>query len=169
MRVVLFRHGIAEDRAEFSNTGRPDSERPLTIKGIERTRQAAAGLLSLVPDLGYVATSPYRRARQTADLIAAAAGAGAPPAVVDALQPAGKPAEICLWLASCPAQPAVALVGHEPDLSELMGWFTAGESGSFARFKKAGACLIEFRSAPGRGAGELQWLLMPAMLRQMAD
>ncbi|MFZ0487873.1 MAG: histidine phosphatase family protein [Arenicellales bacterium] len=169
MRVVLFRHGIAEDRTEFSRTGRPDSDRPLTTQGVERSRQTAAGLLSLLPDLGFVATSPYRRARQTADLIAAAADAGGLPVVVDALQPAGKPAEICRWLASCPAQAAVALVGHEPDLSELMGWFTAGECGSFARFKKAGACLIEFHSAPGRGAGELQWLLTPTILRQLAD
>ena len=33
MQLILIRHGIAEDRAEFAATGNPDSERPLTKQG----------------------------------------------------------------------------------------------------------------------------------------
>lgn len=170
MRVVLLRHGIAEERTRFAKTGQPDSERPLTVKGAERTRRAVAGLLNLVPDLTIVATSPYQRARQTAELVAAACDPGDVdgPTVVEALRPAGEAAEIGRWLEGCPEEATVALVGHEPDLSGLMAWLTTADSVGFARFKKAGACLIELRSARGPGGGELQWLLTPAILRRIA-
>lgn len=171
MQVVLFRHGIAEDREAFARTGRPDSERPLTDKGMRRTRQAADGLVSILPGARVVAASPYERARQTADIVAGAcADAGRPPerATLDAMQPGGDPLEICRWLADRPATDVAVLVGHEPDLSALMAWLTSGRANGSARFKKAAACLVEFPSLPERGRGALHWFLPPAILRRLA-
>lgn len=170
MQVVLFRHGIAEDREAF--TGSPDSERPLTNKGVRRTCEAAAGLLRILPDVDVIGTSPYLRARQTADAIAGVwADARRTPArdTVDALQPGGDRPEICRWLAARPGGDTAVLVGHEPDLSDLTAWFTAGSPDGFARFKKAGAGLIGFAAAPERGRGELLWLIPPAILRRLAE
>lgn len=171
MRVVLFRHGIAEDREAFARTGAPDSRRPLTDKGRRRTRQAATGLVSVVPGPYLVVASPYERARQTADIVASAcADAGRPPerATLEAMQPGGDPPEICRWLAGRSAMDVAVLVGHEPDLSDLMAWFTSGRADGFARFKKAAACLVGFPSLPERGGGALHWFLPPAVLRQLA-
>lgn len=167
MQVVLFRHGIAEEREAFSKTGLPDSERPLTARGLRRTRAAAEGLRALVPELDAVGSSPYVRARQTADLIAHSYGVPAVDIVQD-LQPEGAPLEICRWMERRAPVGAVALVGHEPDLSELLAWLTAGRQDGFARFKKAGACLIELPWPPACGQGELQWLLTPGVLRCVA-
>lgn len=171
MQIVLFRHGIAEDRNEFANTGLPDSERPLTRKGVQRTRAAARGLATVLPGLTAVGTSPYLRARQTAELLAGACESGGASAttIVDDLQPGSRASGVCRWLEQGSPSDVVALVGHEPDLSELMAWFTTGREAGFARFKKAGACLIDFSSMPARGAGELQWLVTPGVLRRLGD
>lgn len=171
MQVVLFRHGIAEDREEFARTGSPDSERPLTGKGEQRIRRAAAGLFRILPAVDVIGASPYVRARQSADVIARVyedAGRTPERGSVDAMRPGGDALEICRWLADLDARATAVLVGHEPDLSDLAAWFTTGESDGFTRFKKGGACLIEFQPRPARGSGELAWLIPPAVLRQLA-
>lgn len=171
MKIVLFRHGIAEDREIFARTGLPDSERPLTGKGEQKTRRAAAGLVSILDTVEVIGTSPYTRARQTADILARAcadAGRMPEPGVVEAMQPGGDPLEICRWLANEGAKATAVLVGHEPDLSQLATWLTSGEPGGFMRFRKAGACLIAFPSRPVRGGGELLWLMPPAVLQRLA-
>lgn len=171
-QIVLFRHGIARDRTEFAGTSLPDSERPLTDRGVQRTRRAAAGLAGLLPELDWIAFSPYVRARETADLIAAVyddvMGRRPGRVLADDLQPGGSPARLCAWLGQRPIEGPVALVGHEPDLSELAAWFTTGGAAGFVRFKKAGACLLQFPAAPARGEGEIQWLLPPGVLRRLA-
>lgn len=172
MQVALFRHGIAENRESFVRSGSPDSDRPLTDKGTRRTRQAAAGLLHVLSAPDVVGTSPYLRARQTADIVARVcedAGRAPERDTIDAMRPGGDPREICQWLAKRPADDTAVLVGHEPDLSGFMAWLTAGSRDGFARFKKAGACLIELPGQPARGAGELQWVLPPAVLRWLAQ
>lgn len=171
MQVVLFRHGIAEDRVAFAATGAPDCQRPLTDKGARRTRLAAAGLLSVLPAVDVIGTSALTRARQTADAVAAACeDAGPPPEreTVAALQPGGDPLDVCRWLAGQGQARTVVLVGHEPDLSGLMAWLTTGRPEGFARFKKAAACLIELPT-PAPGGGELVWHLPPVVLRRLGQ
>lgn len=170
MRIVLFRHGIAEDPEASAGAGLPDSERALTGKGERRTREAASGLMSLLPDLAVIGASPYLRARQTADIIAGVYGGSGREVkreILDDMRPGGSPSGICRWLEQHVRDDVAALVGHEPDLSGLTARFTTGEAHDFTRFKKAGACLIEFPSVPARGGGELVWLLTPAVLRRL--
>jgi len=172
MQVIFFRHGIAEEREAFARAGAPDTERPLTDKGRRRTRRAAAGMLRELAAADVIATSPLTRARQTADILAEACETERlrPERVtLDALEPGGDPETVCRWLAGRGANETVVLVGHEPDLSGLMAWFTTGDADGFAVFKKAGACLVEFASRPGRGDGELVWLLPPAVMRRLAE
>lgn len=171
MQVVLFRHGIAEDRDAFAATGAPDCQRPLTDKGARRARRAAAGLVTVLPTVDVVGTSPFTRARQTADAVASACeDAGRPPErqTVAALRPGGSPMDICQWLAGRREASTAVLVGHEPDLSGLMAWLTTGRPEGFARFKKAAACLIELSSS-APGGGELIWHLPPAVLRRLGQ
>lgn len=172
MQVVLFRHGIAEDRESFALSGSPDCDRPLTDKGTRRTRRAAAGLLRVLSAPDIVGTSPYVRARQTADIVARVceeAGRAPERDTIDAMQPGGDPQKICRWLVERPAGDTAVLVGHEPDLSGFMAWLTVGKADGFARFKKSGACLIELPAGPARGSGELQWVLPPTVLRWLAQ
>ena len=70
MKVLIVRHGIAVER------GTPpferDEERPLTPKGAERMKQAAAGIVRAVEAIETVFASPLVRARETADILARA-------------------------------------------------------------------------------------------------
>src|SRR5690606_30458577 len=70
MLLVLLRHGIAQDRVE----GGVDADRRLTPRGLRRTREAVQGLRALGVAPRVVLSSPYRRARETAELAIEALG-----------------------------------------------------------------------------------------------
>jgi phosphohistidine phosphatase len=167
MNLLLIRHGIADDRFEFARRNGNDDERPLTEKGIARMRSGAEGLLRLVPALDVLASSPLTRARQTADILQEAYGK--PRATIaEVLSPGREPEAVANWLDSLPADAVIAVVGHEPDLSELVGWLTTSERQGFVEMKKGGACLLEIAGSPRAGSARLQWLLTPRQLRLLA-
>lgn len=163
----MVRHGRAEARAVFARTTRADAERPLTDDGRRRTRRVARGLAGQIAALERIATSPYTRARQTADLLAERFDTPAEP--VEALVPGAAPESFLLWLQEVPEEACVAAVGHEPGLGRLACWFLTGRGCPALPLKKAGACLLRFRGDPGPGRADLRWLLTPKQLRQLAD
>ncbi|MBM4283082.1 MAG: phosphohistidine phosphatase SixA, partial [Deltaproteobacteria bacterium] len=75
MRVTLFRHGLAHDRSDPACPA--DPERALTDEGKKKTRRAAKGLGVVGCRPTRILTSPYVRARQTAELVAEVLGLGA--------------------------------------------------------------------------------------------
>jgi phosphohistidine phosphatase len=164
MQLLIIRHAIAEDPAAHAN----DSERPLTAKGVERMRQGAMGLKRLVPRVDVLATSPLRRARQTAAIVQDALDAPKP-MMRDELAPGHAPAALADWLGFLPPAGVVAIVGHEPHLSELVGWLTTGEAISLIELKKGGACLLGIEGGPRAGGATLQWLLSPRQLRLLGS
>src|SRR5687768_14395355 len=125
MKLLVIRHGVAEDRAAFAATQQPDAARPLTPGGRKKMKKAAKGLASLAPELEVVATSPLTRAVETAGIVAGAYGS---PEVseVAALVPGAKPAELVPWLKEQGRRELVAVVGHEPHLSRLVSFLLAG-------------------------------------------
>lgn len=164
--LLVIRHAIAEDRAEFA--GADDAERPLTAEGRRKMRQAARALRSLVPELDLVATSPLRRARETADIVAEAYG-GLLPRVTEALQPGSDGAALLTFLAAERGLEAAAVVGHEPTLGRQASFLLTGRQGSFLELKKGAAALLELESGWRAGAARLCWLLQPAQLRRLAE
>jgi phosphohistidine phosphatase len=173
MRVLLIRHAIAEDRAVFAKTGQDDGLRPLTRVGRRKMRRAARGLLQTVPRIDLLATSPLKRAVQTADLVADAYGLQARggkgkrlrTAHVAALAPGKPPKDLLHWLQGQPADVTVALVGHEPDLGTFASWLLTGLQESFVPMKKGAACLLEFKKDVKAGRAELLWAMKPSQLR----
>ena len=167
MQLLLLRHAIAEDREAFARTGRDDRLRPLTDEGRKKLRKAARALASLVPDLALVATSPLARARESAEIVTRELGKKPVLSEVSDLAPDGDLAGVVKFLQAQKALPAVALVGHEPNLSELAGLLLTGKERSFIELRKGGACLIDF---PGRltpGAAVLLWHMRPSQLREL--
>ncbi len=164
MDCVLFRHGLAVERTEWS--GR-DADRPLTDKGRTRTRQAASGLMRLDLAPLHLLSSPFVRAHDTAKLLHEAFRLKGEIRLCDELLPGAAPDKLFPLLESFPADACVICVGHEPHLSETAGVMLFGEPAACLSLKKAGACLIHFDGIPKPGRGHLQWWLGPGLLRAL--
>jgi phosphohistidine phosphatase len=163
MQLYIVRHGIAEDLG--AGQARTDAERGLTRKGRERTRQVAGALAALDCRPECIATSPLRRAEETAAILAEVLRPGLEPEACDLLAPGAEADDLAGWLTDRGAGP-VMVVGHMPDVAELASQFIAGSAAAEIAFKKAGACRIDFDETPCVGAGELVWLMQP---RQLLD
>ncbi len=163
MKVYLVRHAIAETRSPATE----DSERGLTEAGKAKMTRAAQGLrkMKVRPDI--ILTSPLRRARETAQILAAEIpGAGIE--VLAELAPGVKPASIVAALRPYSARKALALVAHQPDLGYLASFLLTGSQTRLdLDFKKGGvACLeTEFSEEPTHGV--LEWFVTPKLLRSL--
>ncbi len=138
-RLVIMRHGPAEALSAEQGS---DAERRLTPEGRVQTAQTCAVLAQLLPSLEQIYTSPYVRAWETAELLAAALDAPAP-MVTPLLAPGFEYARLARMLAADGEYPA-AIVAHEPDLSEFIAWL----SGARVAMGKGTACLTEL-AVPG--------------------
>jgi phosphohistidine phosphatase len=166
MRLLLFRHGPAGDRAAWRALAKEDFLRPLTADGRVRTRAAVKGLRRIVDPPGAIATSPFARATQTADILARAFGVEAPEELPE-LVPDGAPGDALPWLEAHVQIDLVALVGHEPHLGKLAAWLLARSEVAFLELKKGGACLLDLGDRPRPGSARLVWMLAPAQLRRL--
>jgi phosphohistidine phosphatase len=163
MLLLIIRHAIAVPRG---TPGIADAERPLTPDGEERFRAAAAGVARLVGRPDALLSSPWLRARQTAD-IAAGAWGKIEPEETDVLA-GGTFDEQARVLDRYPASGTVAVVGHEPYVSDLLGRLLGSRSEDRLTFKKGGAALVDI-PARVREGGRLLWYLPPKVLRKLAS
>ena len=163
MRVLIIRHGIAEERDDWAKTGKSDDLRPLTDDGARSVKKMARGLMLEVPQLMAIASSPLVRAWETAHIVGEVYNKRGPEAL-KALAPGGDPVQVLEWINGFEGG-ALALVGHEPDLGELVGWLCTGKTGTGPSLKKGGVALVEFDTARTASTATLRWLLYPGHLR----
>lgn len=168
MQLIVIRHAIAMEREEWAKSGRPDSDRPLTDTGRRRMRKNARGLQRVSPHPQLIATSPWLRAADTARVVAETLGVERME-TIDAMLPDRHPRELAEWLNERADLTAVAVVGHEPHLGELVTWLIGGKGGSNFEFKKGGASLLRFEDKVDAASGTLLWHLTPSQLRGLAD
>ena len=164
MKLLLIRHAVAEEREDFAKTGDPDEQRPLTDVGRKKMKRAARGLAEIVDRIELIATSPLKRAVQTAEVLAKEFGS-AVQTTTDALEPEQAFENFLVWLKRLDDVETVAAVGHEPHLSGLASWLLTTNETPLFEFKKGGVCLLEFEGAVESGSARLRWLLTPAQLR----
>lgn len=155
MRFIVVRHARAEDRESFVASGQPDAKRPLTAKGIRRMKKAARGLRRLVPSIDLLVSSPLRRAVETARIIADVYG-GLRCVERDELTPGADSHPLIDWLAG-QAQGSACIVGHEPDLSDLLKLLLPRDSTRPEKLKKGSACLLAFDGPIAASRGRLEW------------
>ena len=167
MELLVIRHGVAEEKEKFAETGEDDSLRPLTKEGRWKMEQVAKGLRRALPSLDLIATSPFKRAEQTAKIVADAYRK-AELESLDALTPDSRPQAFMQWLRERESSDRVAAVGHEPHLGALVSFMLTGEGieGRFA-LRKGGACLLQFDDNPRAGKARLIWFLPPSILRRI--
>ena len=166
MDLLVIRHGLAESRRVFAATGQDDALRPLTKEGRRRMRRTVRGMRAVVPELDTIATSPFVRAVQTADIVAASYDAVVP-VELETLRPTGSREDVLSWLQERGEHETVAIVGHEPHLGLLTSWLLAAPLNHFVELKKGGACLLTWKEHPTAGNAWLQWALPPGQLRKL--
>ncbi|MGI8623648.1 MAG: SixA phosphatase family protein [Solirubrobacteraceae bacterium] len=149
----LLRHGDA-----VPHGSRPDDDdRELTPKGEGQASLAGRALARVGVELAACYTSPKLRARDTARL--ACAELGVAPEEAPALAGDFARADAEELLLAHDADAHVLLVGHEPDLSQVVLDLT----GARVHFRKGGLAAVQVSSA-----SELVVLLRPAELEPMA-
>jgi len=164
VRLLLVRHAVALDRQAFDGA---DADRPLTASGVARFERGAKALARLVPGLEAVLTSPYARCRETATILALAHPDRPAVSALDELAAGASPRRVVAALRPWSGASAVALVGHEPDLSLLEGHLLAGEGVVFSAFKKGGAALLEPSGTRRAGSARLRWHLTAGQTRRL--
>jgi phosphohistidine phosphatase len=144
-----------------------DARRPLVPEGKEKMREIADGLKRMGFEVDWIVTSPLVRAVETAEIIAESLASRAPVDVCEAMQPGGLAEDVVSFLAKRPSRTRVLVVGHEPDLSELVAQLIGAGSHANLAFKKGGCCMISFDGFPPKSPGQLVWWLTPRLLRKL--
>jgi len=164
MELYLLRHGLAVERGTtgFEN----DSARPLTPKGRRQLRQIAAALKRLNLRCDLILSSPFRRAKQTAEIVATELKLKKRLKFSHALAPGGGAAILFRQLARMKPSPGkLLLVGHEPDLSRLVSLLVTGGRQLQMDFKKGGLCKLDAEKLIAGKCATLAWLLTPKQLK----
>ena len=152
MRVTLIRHGEAGDDAPR------DELRSLTLRGRASVARVGRALRRRGGDFNLIVSSPYVRALQTAEIIAASVGYAGRLLVNEALVPEGRISRVVSWLATVAGEDSVALVAHEPILSALAGALLGVDR--FPSLRKSEALRLRLPDGPGQ-PGELRWRMDP--------
>lgn len=155
-KLIIVRHAQTPEPDE--KTWPDDATRPLRKKGVKRFKKAAAGLGELVkPDV--VLTSPAARCIQTAGLLT---WDGAWPDAVasDVLDDGHSPTEVINAIRALPNWPCtVAIVGHGPNLVELLSHLVLGYGDTGTDIDKGGAAQVEVKNKMKAGTGKLDWFM----------
>jgi phosphohistidine phosphatase len=155
VELYLVRHAHAGDPARWSGD---DAARPLSGKG--RRQAARLGELLAAADLrpGAIVSSPKTRARETAEIVAERLG---PRVAVTLDARVADRFDLEALAAIVDEQgrpPQVVVVGHDPDLSDLVAALVGVE---FLPMRKGALARVDVAGFPSPGAGLLHWFISP--------
>ncbi|HXS68165.1 MAG TPA: phosphohistidine phosphatase SixA [Candidatus Polarisedimenticolia bacterium] len=162
MKLYILRHGEA---AEHGDPRYKENERPLTTKGIQRTKQLAHVLREMDISFDSILSSPLTRARETAEIVARGLKLQDNMRFSEHLTPSGSMEELVHQINMLrPAQKSVALVGHEPYLSGFISLLCTGGPGLPMVFKKGALCRLDIEVLSCGKCAQLDWLLQPRVI-----
>ena len=167
MNVFVLRHGEAGTHITMPSK---DSERPLTESGRDDIESVATSLRNLRVGFDRIVTSPLKRAKETAEIVANAYEENAPKLEIwEELRPEGSRQEAIQRLSRLRQDADVLLVGHEPFLSSLVAEMISGSASTRITLKKGGVAKVQILSFAPKPSGELRWLLTPRHLKKMSE
>jgi phosphohistidine phosphatase len=160
MFVYICRHAWAGERGD--PRWPDDSLRELTSEGVERYANVVKKLVTRGFAPTQIATSPYVRCRQTAEIIAQ--NVDGPPAIdeVASLEPGSDLGALIKWT-NARRDENVCWVGHVPDVEDLTAALI-GDNPANIRFAKGAIAAIGFEGDVAVGNGQLFWLATAKLL-----
>ena len=163
MELYLLRHAIAVEH------GAPgferDSDRVLTPKGAKKMRRIARGMLAMDLSFDVILSSPFARAKQTAEIVADVFKAHKRLEYTSTLEVGGDPEELVKLIGKkYDAAETVLLVGHEPYMSSLISLLLSGDQSVNVTMKKGGLCKLDIDTLHYGQCATLEWLLAPSQM-----
>jgi phosphohistidine phosphatase len=162
MEIYLMQHGeaFAEDR---------DPERSLTPGGEDQINSSGKALRKLGVDVDLIVSSPKKRARQTAEIVAGELGYSKEAIeVTETLAPLAPSDDAIAYLRRFGDRGKVLLSGHLPSLAEIASNLMSEGTHVSIHFEMGGVCRIDVEEFPTH-TGNLRWILAPIHLRLLAE
>jgi phosphohistidine phosphatase len=153
MRIYLVRHAESVDRVP----GMPDAARCLSARGRVSFREIARRFRETGALPGRMFTSPFVRAVQTAEILSETLRYDGEVAVAPQLSPGFDVDGLNAVLDVCPGEREVALVGHEPDLGDILTRLLSLPRGYAMR--KGSIAALDLPDTGDRTRATFAWLL----------
>lgn len=157
MELFFMRHAEAESAARYAE----DRQRPLTEHGRQQQQHVVHALAPLLQPLDHLLSSPLLRARQTADITAAAVQCATPVEETSVLAENCTVGAVLTLLQSYRRDARILCVGHEPNMSKLSAVFLDGDGHSAVAFQPGSVLGLTFSGHPMSGRGALRFFLRP--------
>ncbi|OGP59790.1 MAG: phosphohistidine phosphatase SixA [Deltaproteobacteria bacterium RBG_13_61_14] len=161
MELYLLRHGSAAPKS----MGVADAELPLTKQGERMVEKSAVALRLLKIRFDRILSSPYLRAYQTAEIIAKGLGLKRRLEKSDALKSGATLEKIRPELEKAGPDDRILLVGHEPDLGQIIAAILRLGPGQALPLGKGDLCRVDWDPSE---PGELVFILSAELLGQIA-
>ena len=164
MELYFLRHGLAGQYGDPKY--KDDSLRPLTAEGRRKIRSSALGMKILGLRFDAVISSPYVRARQTAEITAQVFKIKTKAIYLteNLLPPASCAALLKDVQTHFPASESILFTGHEPHLTEMISSLLKSPVPLDIDFKKGGLCALSLHQPWNAGSATLNWLLTSKQL-----
>jgi phosphohistidine phosphatase len=160
MNLYILRHASAGSRRVNPKI---DAKRPLDKEGKQQCMLVARYLNALKVQFDLIASSPLKRALQTASLVGTETGHDAKILVADVLSPSGTVTGFRQFLGQLPQVENALIVGHNPNLSQFLGSLITASGRVNVRLRKAALARVDYTYRPG----QLLWLVDTRILRQV--
>ena len=160
MNLYLMRHadaGISRDNPTL------DAKRALVKEGKQQCMLMAGVLTGLKAPIDTILSSPLKRARQTAQLVATEIGIESTVQTSPALAPDGTFADFQELIGQYVSREGVLVVGHNPNLHQYIARLMTGNGhgGGSVRLRKGAIARIDMAKRPP----QLQWLIDPRLAK----
>lgn len=165
MDLFLLRHGEAGSRADSPGE---DAQRPLTTAGRKEIARISESLQALGIGFDVIAASPLKRTLETAEIVARKFRKLNLLEKWEELKPTAESKDLYKKLARLKMDSTVMLVGHEPNLSSIIGDIIAGDPGVNIALKKGGLARVRIASFKPKISGELRLLLTPKLATKIS-
>ncbi len=156
MQLYLLRHAIAEEPV----AGQADRDRALVLEGRKKLKEILRLARQADTAISLILTSPYRRARETAEMVADLLATEAELLETSTLEPGSQTEAVWQEVRAQKAVDSIMLVSHEPLLSYLTA-FLLNSPSLRVDFKKSALVRIDVEAFGAQPQGTLRWMITP--------
>ena len=162
MEIYLMQHGPALPKEQ-------DPDEGLSPDGEARIHASGKALRKMGIGFDLILSSPKKRSRQTATIVAEEAGF--PPEKIietEKVKAMTPPEETIKALSELSQHKKVLIAGHLPSVAEIASSLLTEGPKATIEFERGGCCRIDVEGLPTH-SGRLRWYLTPEQLRLIAS